>query len=713
MLEMFFNPRGVAIIGASESPNKIGHQVLANLIRSGYKGGIYPINPKAEEILGYPCYRSVLDIPDVVDLVVIVVPTQAVAPVLEEAGQKGAKGAVIITAGFREAGPEGRAREGQILEIARRYGMRIIGPNCLGLINTWTPIDTSFAVEATGPGTIAFCSQSGALGTAVLDYALAGDINLSNFVSLGNKADVDEVDLLNAWREDEHTRVILAYIEGLKDGPAFMKAARETVRVKPVIAVKSGRTASGSKAVSSHTGSLAGSDAAYDAAFMQSGVFRARSVQELFDYAIAFASQPTLKGNRIAIVTNAGGPGVMATDALEDYHLTLAKLRPETEQALAAGLPAAANIHNPVDVLGDAPRSRYVFALDLVLKDPDVDGVLVILTPQSNTEVVPTAEAVIEVSKNASKPILACWMGGKVSRAGADLLAKNGVPNYPFPERAVAALGAMYQYYVYQQQPPLEIETFEVDRASVAALFERIRQEGRTAIGDAEAQDILKAYGITTPKSAVGATPEEAVAICQEIGYPVVMKIASPDILHKSDVGGIIVGVKSDEEARAAFDTLIQRALAHKPDATIWGVQVQEMVTNAREVIIGMNRDPQFGPLMMFGLGGIYVEVLKDVVFRVAPMSRRQAEEMVASIRSYKLLTGVRGQAPADVDAVVETILRVAQLVTDFPDIAELDINPLLVREKGRGAVAVDMRLILKQSVPVESTLVEERSKAQ
>ncbi|MBC7255562.1 MAG: acetate--CoA ligase family protein, partial [Chloroflexi bacterium] len=355
----------------------------------------------------------------------------------------------------------------------------------------------------------------------------------------------------------------------------------------------------------------------------------------------------------------------------------------------------------------------YVFALDLVLKDPDVDGVLVILTPQSNTEVVPTAEAVIEVSKNASKPILACWMGGKVSSAGAELLAKNGVPNYPFPERAVAALGAMYQYYVYQQQPPLEIETFDVDRASVAALFERIRQEGRNTIGDAEAQDILKAYGITTPKSAVGATAEEAVAICREIGYPVVMKIASPDILHKSDVGGIIVGVKGDEEARVAFDTLIQRALAHKPGATIWGVQVQEMVTNAREVIIGMNRDPQFGPLMMFGLGGIYVEVLKDVVFRVAPMSRRQAEEMVSSIRSYKLLTGVRGQPPADTRAVVETILRVAQLVTDFPEIAELDINPLLVREEGRGAVAVDMRLILKQTVPVESILVEERSSAQ
>lgn len=696
MLEMFFNPRAVAVIGASESPNKIGHQVLANLIRSGYRGEIYPINPNATEILGKTCYKSVLEIPGVLDLVVIVVPTRFVASVLEEAGQKGAKGAVVITAGFREAGGEGPQREKELLEIANRYGMRIIGPNCLGFINTWTPIDTSFAVEATGPGTIAFCSQSGALGTAVLDYALAGDINLSGFVSLGNKADVDEVDLLNAWREDEHTRVILAYIEGLRDGPAFMRAARETVRVKPVIAVKSGRTASGSKAVSSHTGSLAGADAAYDAAFKQAGVFRANSVQELFDYAIAFASQPTLKGNRIAIVTNAGGPGVMATDALEDQGLVLAPLTPETEAALATGLPAAASTHNPVDVLGDAPKSRYAFALDLVLKDPNVDGVLVILTPQSNTEVVATAEALIAVSKNADKPILACWMGGKVSSAGADLFARNGVPNYPFPERAVAALGAMCQYYRYQQQPPLEIEEVAVDKTAVADLFARVRADGRKTIGDTEAQEILTAYGITIPKSAVASTPEEAVTLCREIGYPVVMKIASPDILHKSDVGGIIVGVKSDAEARAAFDTLVQRAKAHVPNAVIWGAQVQEMVTNAREVIIGMNRDPQFGPLVMFGLGGIYVEVLKDVQFRVAPMSRRQAQEMVESIRSYKLLTGVRGQAPSDLDAVVDTILRIAQLVTDFPEIAELDINPLLVRDRGHGAVAVDMRLILQ-----------------
>ncbi len=696
MLEMFSNPRAVAVIGASESPTKIGHQVLANLVRSGFKGDVYPINPKADEILGLKCYASVLDIPGVLDLVVIVVPTALVAGVLEESGKKGAKGAVVITAGFREAGGEGPKREAQLLEIAHKYGMRIIGPNCLGFINTWTPIDTSFAVEATGPGTIAFCSQSGALGTAVLDYALAGDINLSHFVSLGNKADVDEVDLLNAWREDEHTRVILAYIEGLKDGPAFMQAARQTVRIKPVIAVKSGRTASGSKAVSSHTGSLAGADAAYDAAFRQAGVFRARSVQELFDYAIAFASQPVLKGNRIAIVTNAGGPGVMATDALEDNNLVLSQLLPETEAALAPGLPAAASTHNPVDVLGDAPSSRYLFALNIVLQDPGVDGILVILTPQSNTEVIQTAEALIQVSKNADKPILACWMGGKVSSTGADLLASNGVPNYPFPERAVAALGAMCQYYRFQQQPPLELEAFAVDKSAVANLFKAVRADGRNTIGDTEAQEILKAYGITTPKSAVGATPDEAVAYCREIGYPVVMKIASPDILHKSDVGGIIVGVKSDAEARQAFDTLIQRAKAAKPDATIWGAQIQEMVTNAREVIIGMNRDPQFGPLVMFGLGGIYVEVLKDVTFRVAPMPRIQAQEMVASIRTYKLLTGVRGQAASDLDAVVDTILRVSQLVTDFPEIAELDINPLLVREQGKGAVAVDMRLILK-----------------
>jgi len=696
MLDMFFNPKSVAVIGASATPGKLGYDVLANLQTSGYRGALYPVNPRGGEILGLQAYPSVLDIPGPVDMVVILVPAAFVAGVLEESGKKGVQGAVIITAGFKEAGPEGVEMERTLLEIAGRYGMRIIGPNCLGIIETGVSMNASFAAATPERGSIAFMSQSGALCTAILDYAVAEGIGFSHFVSLGNKADVDEVALMQAWAEDDDTNVVIGYIEGLRDGQEFIRVARETARRKPVIAVKSGRTASGSKAVSSHTGSLAGSDAAYDAAFAQAGVLRADSVQELFDYSTAFAYQPALQGNRIAIVTNAGGPGVMATDALERNGLVLATLQPETEQALAGVLPAAANIHNPVDVLGDAKADRYARAIELVLEDAGVDGVMVIVTPQTATDIAGTAEQFATISKSHDKPVLGCWMGKKDAQQGIDVLSAHHVPNYPFPERAVGAFGAMLRYFRWLQQPEEPAPTFEVDRGAVRDLFSAVRADGRTTIGDTEAQTILKAYGITTPKSDVGATPDEAVRLCREIGYPVVMKIASPDILHKSDVGGIIVGVRSDEQAREAFETLVARAKEHMPNATIWGAQVQEMVQNAREIIIGMNRDPQFGPLVMFGLGGIYVEVLKDVTFRVAPMSASQADKMIEAIRSYPLLKGVRGQAPADLDAIADTILRVAQLVTDFPEIAELDINPLLVRAQGEGAVAVDMRLILK-----------------
>jgi len=696
MLDMFFNAHSIAVIGASENPDKLGHAVLRNLLESHFPGAIYPINPKADRILGLKVYRSVLDAPGRVDLVVVLVPAKFVLDVLEESGRKGVKGAIVISAGFREAGSDGVEAERRLLRLADEYGMRIIGPNCLGVIDTYVPMNASFAAGMPPKGTISFMSQSGALCTAILDHALAENMGFAHFVSLGNKADVDEVALLEAWRPDGETNVIIAYIEGIRDGAAFIETARQTARVKPIVAVKSGRTASGSKAVSSHTGSLAGSDAAYDAAFKQAGVLRANTVQELFDYSIAFAYEPMIRGNRIAMITNAGGPGVMATDALERNGLVLAELHPETERALAVFLPAAASTHNPVDVLGDARADRYSQALKVVLRDPGVDGVVVILTPQTSTEIVATAEAVVAADRTSDKPVMAVWMGEQEVGAGRRIFSQCRVPSYPFPERAVGALGAMYRYGQWRKEPEVAIESFDVDRDAVAALLAQIRAEGRQAIGDAEAQTILKAYGITTPQSSVAETPEEAIAYCEQIGYPVVLKIASPDILHKSDVGGIIVGVQNADEVREGFATLIQRAKEHRPDATLWGVQVQEMVRDAREIIIGMNRDPQFGPLVMFGLGGIYVEVLKDVAFRVAPMSAPQARQMVESIRAYALLTGVRGQAPSDLDAIVDTILRVSQLVTDFDEIAELDINPLLVRDEGQGAVAVDMRLILK-----------------
>ncbi len=697
MLDMFFDPQSIAIIGASTDPNKLGHAVLANLLASGFGGEIYPINPGADEILGTKVYPSVLDTPGPVDMAVILIPARAVPDVLRECGEKGVQGAIIITAGFREAGPNGEEREQELLEIAQEYDMRIIGPNCLGIIDTYAPLNVSFAAGSPKSGNIAFMSQSGALCTAVLDYALAETIGFSRFVSLGNKVDIDEVALLDAWADDQRTDVIIAYIEGLRDGEEFIRVARNTSGHTPIIAVKSGRTASGSQAVASHTGSLAGSDEAYSAAFRQAGVLRADTVEELFDYSTAFAYQPLLKGNRIAIVTNAGGPGVMATDALEMNGLVLAELTSETQDQLKDQLPSAASVLNPIDVLGDARSDRYITALEAALEDPGVDGVVVIVTPQAGTDIVQTAQGVVEISRRADKPIMGCWMGKQQAMAGIDILARNQVPNYHFPERAVGALGAMYTYRSWRDQPPARIETFDVDKQAVGELFESARREERHTIGDAEAQGILEAYGIPAPQSTIAETPDEAVSFCQEIGYPVVLKIASPDILHKSDMGGIIVGVRSDDEVREGFETLTKRAEDHMPEARIWGVQIQEMVQDAREVIIGMNRDPQFGPLVMFGLGGIYVEVLRDVAFRVAPMTRLQAEAMTEEIRSYKLLTGVRGEEPSDLAAIIDTILRISQLVTDWPEIAELDINPLLVRDEGQGAVAVDMRLILNR----------------
>ena len=695
MLEAFFNPQSVAVIGASRAKEKLGHGVLANLIEYGYPGQIYPINPKADEILGLKCYPSVLDVPGPIDLAIVVIPAQFVAAVLEECGQKGVKGVVIISAGFREAGREGVKRERKIVDIAKRYKMRLVGPNCLGIIDTVCPLNASFAAGMPPKGTIAFMSQSGALCTAILDWALAAGIGFSHFVSLGNKADVAEVDLLEAWENDPHSNVILTYIEGLPAGRKFMEVARRVTRRIPVIAVKAGTTSAGSRAVSSHTGSLAGSERAYEAAFRQSGVLRAESIQHLFDYSLAFAYQPVLRGRRIAIVTNAGGPGVMATDALEREGLSLASLSRDTIEFLRTHLPPAANIYNPVDVLGDALADRYGLALEAVLKDKNVDGVIVILTPQVMTKIEETARLVGEIAARYDKPVLGCFMGEAKVSAGIKILNEHKIPNYPFPERAVGAMRAMMDYRRWLERPPLKVEEFEVDREKVKEIFAQVRAEGRVTIGDAEAREIMQAYGIPIPQSKLARTPEEAVEIAEEIGYPVVMKVASPDILHKTDIGGVKLNIASATDVRDAFDLLVYRATRFMPDAEIWGCLVQEMVKEAKEVIVGMNCDPQFGPLVMFGLGGIYVEALRDVSFRVAPFSRQEAEEMIREIRSYELLKGVRGERPADIAAIVDCLLRVSQLATDFPEIVELDINPLMVKEAGGGAVAVDMRLVL------------------
>jgi acetyl coenzyme A synthetase (ADP forming)-like protein len=695
MLDTFFNPQSVAVVGASRDPEKLGYAVLANLKDAGYPGPLYPVNPKADEILGFKAYPSVLEIPDPVDLAVIVIPYRFVPAALEQCGQKGIPTVVVISAGFREAGREGLEREMELIEIAHKYKLRIIGPNCLGVIDTDTPLNATFAAGMPPGGPIAFMSQSGALGTAVLDMAMAGRIGFSKFASLGNKADVSEIDLLEAWGDDPASRVILIYVEGLPDGQKFIEVARRVTRGKPVVAIKSGVTASGSRAVSSHTGSLAGSEAAYKAAFQQAGVIRATSMEGLFDYARALAYQPLLKGDRIGIVTNAGGPGILVTDALEHAGMGIAHLDPETTEALTGFLPGAASVGNPVDVLGDALADRYQRAARLVLDDPNVDGLIVIVTPQAMTEIEKTAHAVGQMAQEADKPVLGCFMGEARIEAGVEALWQYSVPNYPFPERAAAALAAMSAYRRERERPVFEPQPSEICIPVVHELFDSVRADGRVSIGDAEAWEVLKCYGFTVPQSRLAETPEEAIEIAEEIGYPVVMKVASPDILHKTDVGGVKLNLGSAEDVRDAFDLIVYRAGRYVPGARIWGCQVQQMVSGGREVLVGMSRDPQFGPLVAFGLGGIYVEALKDVAFRVAPFSRQEANEMIREIRSYRLLEGVRGEPPADREAIVDALLRISQLVTDFPEIVELDINPLMVFEEGRGAMAIDMRLVL------------------
>jgi acetyl coenzyme A synthetase (ADP forming)-like protein len=698
MLEAFFDPKSVAVIGASTSPEKLGYAVLDNLVNGGYVnvGKVYPINPKADEILGQKAYPSVMDVPGDIDLAVVVIPYNYVPAIMEECGKKNIPAVVVISAGFREAGMEGLERELELVDIAKKYHIRLIGPNCLGIIDTFTPVNASFSAGTPPKGPMAFMSQSGALGTAILDWAQAGRLGLAKFVSLGNKADVSEIDLLKAWVDDPDTTVILMYSEGLPNGQEFIKVAREVTKVKPVVAIKSGVTKSGSRAVSSHTGSLAGSEQAYQAAFEQAGVLRANDMASMFDMALALGYQPLIKGDSIAIITNAGGPGILATDALERSGMNLARLKNETIQSLEKYLPDAASAANPVDVLGDAREDRYQFALEIVSRDPNVDGIMVVLTPQAMTEIEATARAVGEMSQKIDKPVLACFMGEAKVEQGIKVLREFDVPNFSFPERASLAFRAMSQYRQIKQRTDPVYEKFQVDNQAVSQVLEHAKREGRFAIGDAEAWNILKAYGLPIPRSKLAKTPSEAAEIAAEMGYPVVLKIASPDILHKTDVGGVKVGLETADQVMDAFELMIYRVEKYLPDAEIWGCQVQEMAPpGGLEVLIGMNRDPQFGPLVTFGLGGIYVEALKDVTFRVAPFTRLDAEAMLEEIRSKALLEGVRGKPPVDKHALVDTLLRMGQLVQEFPEIAEFDINPLIVYPQDQGVLAIDMRLVL------------------
>jgi acetyltransferase len=696
MLEAIFSPQSVAVIGASPDTRRLGHWVLKNIITNGYQGAIYPIHPSAAAVFDYPAYPSVLAVPDPVELAVIVIPAQHVLAVVDECGQKGVQGLVVISAGFKEVGGAGKDLERQLIERVRHYGMRMVGPNCLGIIDTISNLNASFAALMPEPGNIALMSQSGAMCTAILDWSKPRGIGFSRFVSLGNKADVDEVALLQAWNHDAYSKVILAYLEGISDGPGFIQAAREVTKQTPVVAIKSGTTAAGTRAASSHTGSLAGSESAYEAAFAQSGILRARTMSELFDLALLFAYQPLIKGNRLAIVTNAGGPGIIATDVVERSGMQMASFTSETIERLRGQLPAEANLFNPIDVIGDATSVRYRAALAAALADPNVDAVVVLLTPQAQSDLIETVEVIVELSQGQDKPVTTSFMGGYSLGPALELLNKHHIPNYLFPERAVQSLAAMYRQYVWSQRPEPVYRDFTVDRERVRKLFADVRAAGRVELGEIEAREVIEAYGMRLPESRLARSPDEAAQIAAQIGFPVVMKISSPDILHKSDIGGVKVGIADAAQARDTFELIEYRARKYSPDARIWGVLVQQMVRKGREVLVGVTRDPQFGPLIGVGMGGIYVEVLKDIAFRLAPLSTQEVREQLRSIRTYPLLAGVRGEPPADIAAIEETVLRVNQLVTDFPEIVEMDINPLVVHNEGEGAIVLDARIILQ-----------------
>ncbi|MCJ7573910.1 acetate--CoA ligase family protein [Candidatus Bathyarchaeota archaeon] len=696
-LEAIFRPGSVAVVGASRTPGKVGYILTRNMMDSGFGGKIYPINPGADEILGLKCYKSVLDVPDVIDLAVITIPSASVLQVADECGRKSVKALVVISAGFKETGHDGAVLEQQLLEIGKKYNMRIQGPNCLGLINTETPINLSFAAGMPRKGRIGFISQSGALGTAVLDWIIKENIGFHSFISLGNKADLDEVDFIEAMAEDDDVGVILLYLESIEKGRKFIDTSMRVVKKKPVIVLKGGTSSAGARAAGSHTGAFVGSFLAYQTAFNKAGVILAQSVEELFDYGVAFTEQPLPSDDGIAIITNAGGPGILATDLAERLGVKLASLSSDLQNRLRQNLPPASATGNPVDVLGDARADRYRFALNEVLADDQVNAVIVLLTPQAMTESLETAKSIVETKTEVgSKPILAVFMGGRAVEEASKLLVENGVPCFDFPEKAIQTISAMYTYKRFLSLSATEPTAFiDVNKERVKEVIASARGDGRVVLLSTEAADLVEAYEIPVPGNRLVKTAEEAVKAADEFGYPIVLRIVSPDVLHKTDIGGVALNLNSPEEIRQAFDRITTSVSKFMPRARIYGVMVYHMVPKGREMIIGMSQDVQFGPLIMFGLGGIYVNFLKDVSFRLAPLSEQEAGEMMEETKAYTLLKGIRGEEASDIEALKEMLLRVSQLVWDFPEIVEMDINPVIVYGEGKGCYALDVKITL------------------
>ncbi len=699
-LEKIFYPKSVAIVGATKTKGTVPYDILANILKEDIQAAVYPVSPREKHIAGVKAYKYVIDIEDPVDLAIIVFPSSVAHMALEQCGQKGIKSVIIISAGFKEVGEKGKVREEQIKEIARKYDMSFIGPNCLGVINTDPEIllNASFARQMPEQGSIGFLSQSGALCTAVLDYARAKHIGFSKFISFGNKADIDETDLMYYLMKDEKTKVILLYLEEVTDGKALMSAAREVITQsgKPVLILKSGRTEEGASAAASHTGSLAGQDNICDAAFAQAGIIRCDNIEEMFNKAIALAYQNPPEDNRVAIITNAGGPGVLTTDAAIREKLRIARFSDETLSLFRKKLPATANINNPVDVIGDARADRYNTALKGAINDPSVDGIFVILTPQSMTNISEIAEEVVKVVKETDKPVYTSFMGEADVAEGVNILLENNIPHYILPESMCKSFASAYRFHHEIRglnSNPVEIR--EVDREEVKKIIGHFMEKQRKFMGEDEATGLLKAYGLPVLNGKLATTEEEALNSAEEIGYPVVMKIMSDQIVHKTDVGGVVLNIGSAADLKNAYNSMIEEVKKADRAIEIRGVWITEMIREeGEEIILGIKKDPSFGHVIMFGLGGVFVEIFKDVSFRVAPVSENDAEEMIKAIKGYPILKGERGKTPRDIESIKNCIYRLSQLAVDFPEISELDINPLVVLTAGRGSRVADIRIM-------------------
>ncbi len=694
---LFLSPKSIAIIGASDKEGSVGRAITSNILK-GYTGKIFPISPTRETVFDKKAFKTVLDVPEPIDLAVIVTKNEVVPSVLEECGKKGIKGAVVITAGFKEVDEEGAKLERRLAEISKQYNIRIIGPNCLGVMNLapQTMMNSTFLKVTPKSGGIALVSQSGAICAALVEDASAQGIGFSAVISMGNKVDLNEVDMLKMLAEHDQTKVIVMYLEDMTSGREFLRVCKQITRLgqlkKPVLVLKSGRSPEGAKAAMSHTGALMGSDEIYDALLTQAGAIRVDSMEELFDYATAFSKQPLPTKGDLVIVSNAGGPAIISTDACSKLGIKMANIE-DIRPQINAVIPPWGTSRNPVDIVGDADFNRFDHVLNLVLAHKNVGSVIAMCTPSATLDYNKLAEVIVNVSKKHGKTILASLMGLDEGIKNKEILVEGGIPHYKYAEGAIRALKAMIRFAQWSEAHEGKIQEFKANKKRVEQIFAKVRAEGRKNLLEEEGQEVLKAYGIPLPKSILATKESEATVAAKKIGYPVVMKIASPQIIHKSDAGGVRVGLKTPQEVKKAFKEIIKNAKRYDKKATIKGVLVQEMVKGGKETIIGSKQEPGFGPVVMFGMGGIYVEVLKDVTFRIAPITDSEADDMISSIKTNKLLQGVRGEKPSDVQKLSECLQKISQLVTDFEEIKELDLNPVLVFEKSKGCKVVDVRI--------------------